>query len=156
MENENVTVLHPEDEVNSATICAENEDISVCNCENEEEVTLYERDLESKPSNEIKTEASPTMDLFTRKCLEIKEVCDTTAARLVNDWRETNGKPYIKQTSVTQIEIYKNPEDDTPIDTFRSEQVKGYSARSIAVLGAAAFVVACTAECIVKKVLKWK
>ena len=158
MENENVTVLHPEEELNSATVCAEGEEISVCNCENDEEVTLFESeddidlDYDVEYDNEELTESAK--DVFARKCNEIKAVFDSTAARLVNDWKETNGNPYIKQTRVTQIDIYKNPEDEAPIDTFRSEQVKSYSARSMAVLGAAAFVAVCTAETIVKKLLK--
>ena len=157
MENENVTVLHPEEDLNSATVCAEGEEISVCNCENDEEVTLFESEDEIDLDYDVDCEEELTespKDIFARKCREIKEVCNSTAARLVNDWKETNGNPYIKQTCVTQIDVYKNPEDETPIDTFRTEQVKSYSARSMAVLGAAAFVVACTAETIVKKLLK--
>ena len=146
MENENVTVLHPEEELNSATVCTEGEELSVCNCENDEEVTLFESedeiDLDYDVDYEEELVESPK-DVFAR-----------TAARLVNDWKETNGNPYIKQTCVTQIDIYKDPEDEAPIDTFRTEQVKSYSARSLAAIGAAAFVVACTAETIVKKLLK--
>ena len=154
MENENVTVLHPEEELNSATVCAEGEEISVCNCENDEEVTLFENedeiDLDYDVDYEEELVESPT-DVFARKCREIKEVCNSTAARLVNDWRETDRNSYIKQTQIKQLDIYKSPDDEFPIDTFRTEQVKSYSARSLAVVGAAAFVVACTAETIVKK-----
>ena len=157
MENENMNVLPPEEELNSATICAEGEALSVCNCENDEEVTLFESEDDIELDYDVEYEeelAESPKDMFARKCREIKDVCNSTATRLVNDWKETNGNPYIKQTCVTQIDIYKNPEDEKPVDTFRSEQVKSYSARSVAILGAAAFVVACTAETIVKKLLK--
>ena len=155
MENENITVLHPDEEVNSATICPDGEELSVCNCENDETVTVYESDgCMEAAFEEIEKEVESKKDMIARKCREAKEACQSTASRLVNDWKEANGNPYIKQTCVTQIDIYKNPEDEKPVDTFRSEQVKSYSARSMAVLGAAAFVVACTAETIVKKLLK--
>ena len=157
MENENMNVLPPEEELNSATVCAEGEALSVCNCENDEEVTLFESEDDIELDYDVEYEeelAESPKDMFARKCREIKDVCNSTATRLVNDWKETNGNPYIKQTCVTQIDIYKNPEDEKPVDTFRSEQVKSYSARSVAILGAAAFVVACTAETIVKKLLK--
>ena len=157
MENEIMTVLHPDEELNSATVCAENENLSVCNCENDEEVTLFESDDEIDLDYDVEydEEAAETPKaLFARKCREVKEICDSTAARLVNDWKETAGNPYIKQTQITQIDVYKAPDDEYPIDTFRTEQTKSYSARSLAILGAAAFVVACTAETIVKKILK--
>ena len=157
MENEIMTVLHPDEELNSATVCAENEDLSVCNCENDEEVTLFESDDEIDLDYEVEYDESPAesaKEIFARKCREVREICDSTAARLVNDWKESNGNPYIKQTHITQIDVYKDPEDELPIDTFRTEQTKSYSARSLAILGAAAFVVACTAETIVKKILK--
>ena len=157
MENENLTVLPLDDEINSATACAEGEDISICNCEGDEEVTLFEADDDIELDYDVEDDEAiveSPKDVFARKCREIKEVCDSTAARLVNDWKETNGNPYIKQTCIKQIDIYKTPEDEAPVDTFRFEQVKSYSARSMALLGTAAFVVACTAECIVKKILK--
>jgi hypothetical protein len=91
---------------------------------------------------------------FARKCKEVKNACQSTASRLVKDWKETNGNPYIKQTCITQVDIYRKPDDESPIDTFRTEHVKSYSARSLAVLGAAALIVSCTVDCIVKKILK--
>lgn len=157
MENENMTVLHPDEDLNSATVCAEGEDLSVCNCENDEEVTLFESEDEIELDYEVEYDEEPietAKEIFARKCREVKEICNTTTVRLVNDWKETNGNPYIKQTHVTQIDVYKSPEDELPIDTFRTEQVKSYSARSLAVVGAAAFVVACTAETIVKKLFR--
>ena len=103
---------------------------------------------EEEPRPESKRE------MLTRKCREAKDACQSTASRLVKDWKETNGNPYIKQTCITQVDIYRNPDDEAPIDSFRTEHVKSYSARSLAVLGAAAMVVACTVDCIMKKVLK--
>ena len=42
MENEKITMQNPEEELNSATLCNDGEELSVCNCENEETVTVYE------------------------------------------------------------------------------------------------------------------
>ncbi len=159
MENENITILQPEGEVNSATVCTEGKELSVCNTENDETVTVYETDDCSLAETEIEQEAVETpaeskKELIARKCREAKEACQSTANRLVEDWKETSGNPYIKQTLITQVDIYRSPEDETPIDTFRTEQVKGYSARSLAILGAAAVVVACTVDHIMKKILK--
>ena len=155
MENEMITLEVPEEEVNSATVCSEGEELSVCNCENDETVTVYEAEESLEESfDEIAEEPESKKDLIARKCREAKEACRSTASRIVNDWKETNGNPYIKQTVITQVEIYRTPADETPVDVFRTEQTKSYSARSLAVLGAAAVVVACTVDCIVKKVLK--
>ena len=157
MENESMTVLHPNEELNSATVCAEGEGLSVCNCENDEEVTIFERDDEIDLDYDVEYDEASTesaKETFTRKCREVKEICDNTAARLINDWKETDRNSYIKQTQIMQLDIYKSPDDELPIDTFRTERVKAYSARSLAVVGAAAFVVACTAETIVKKIFQ--
>ena len=153
MENENITVLHPDEEVNSASVCSDCEELSVCNCENDEIVTVYETD-DCLIDAEEAVETESKKEKIARKCREVKDACQSTASRLVSDWKETAGNPYIKQTHITQVEIYRSPDDDTPIDTFRTEQTKSYSARSLAVLGAAAVVVACTVDCIMKKLLK--
>ena len=156
MENEIITLEIPEEEeLNSATVCSEGEELSVCNCENDETVTVYEaEDSLEEAFDEIAEETESKKSMIARKCREAKEACQSTAARIVNDWKETNGNPYIKQTVITQVEIYRTPADETPVDVFRTEQSKSYSARSLAVLGAAAVVVACTVDCIMKKVLK--
>lgn len=158
MENEMITLENPEEEINSATACSEGEELSVCNCENDETVTVYEAEdcLEEalEALDELVEEPETKKAMIARKCREAKEACQATASRIVNDWKETNGNPYIKQTVITQVEIYRTPADETPVDVFRTEQTKSYSARSLAVLGAAAVVVACTVDCIVKKVLK--
>ena len=155
MENEKITMQTPEEELNSATLCDDCEELSVCNCENNETVTVYEsEDCLDDPFDKADDEAETKRQLLARKCREAKEACQSTASRIVNDWKETNGNPYIKQTHITQIEIYRSPEDETPVDVFRTEQTKSYSARSFALLGAAAVVVACTVDSILKKVLK--
>ncbi len=149
MENEMITVLQPEDELVRTESCDDCEEISICNCENNEIVTPCEPETDTV---EEVTESS--REMLTRKCQEVKDTFRSTASRLVNDWKETKGNPYIKQTCITQVDIYRNPNDQTPIDTFRTEQVKSYSARSFAVLGAASLIVACTVDAVMKKILK--
>ena len=74
--------IYPEEEINSASICNEGEEISVCNCENEEIVTLCACDegCEETCVEETKKEK------LLRKCNEVKEACRSTASRLAEDW----------------------------------------------------------------------
>ncbi len=152
MDTENMNVLPIEEEVNSATVCSEDEELSVCNCENDETVTVYEAD-DCEECEEQDGDCSYKCRI-ARKCLEVKEACQYTAARLIEDWKETDGHPYVKQTRITQVEIFRNPEDETPIDVFRTERIKTYSSRAMAIVGAAAFAVVCTVDQITKRLLK--
>ena len=148
MENETKNVFEAEEEICDAT-----EEISVCNCENNEQKTVYQADggcVEAIRAAYDTAEESPKEKL-TRKCREVKEVCLSTADRLIDDWKKTEGKPYIKQTTTCRLDIYKDPNDETPVDTFYTEKIKTCSVRTLAIVGTAAFAVMCTAECIVKK-----
>ena len=151
MEMENITVLGPDEEPTATP--AEEEVESVCLCEGQEVVTVCEPETVEEALSEEAIEETQK-ERIMRKCREVKEACSSTASRLVKDWKETAGNPYIKQTCTTRVDIYRNPDDETPVDTFSTEYVKGYSARSLAVLGAAALVVSCTVDCIMKKILK--
>ncbi len=159
METESMTVLQPEDEVNSATVCAEDEGMSVCVCENDEEVTLFEQDDDIEldydiPFPEEETDAESSKDLFNRKCREVREAVQSTMTRLANDWKECDGNPHIKYTRTTQIDIYRKPDDEEPIDSFRTVETQSLSARSLALLGIGSLVLSCTAKSIVKNVFK--
>jgi len=92
-------------------------------------------------------------NLFAQKCKEVTEACRNTASRLVSDWKATDGKPYVKQTTVCRVDIYRSPEDETPVDTFCTERVKTYSARALAIVGTAAVAVICTADSVIKKLM---
>ena len=149
MELENITVLGPDEEPIATPV--EEEVESVCNCENQEVITVCENETAVEETEEP---AESQTEKILRKCREVKDACNSTASRLVKDWKEAAGNPHIKQTCITQVDIYRNPDDETPIDTFRTENVRSYSARSMAVLGAAVLVVSCTVDCIMKKFLK--
>ncbi len=187
MENEILNVLQPEDEqnivceeepcvavsapvgeaedLNSATLCTEDEGLSVCICENDEEVTMFEQDddetielddiaFDEDIELESDAPASCPTERIVRKCRKAKEAFDSTVARLANDWNATGGNPHIKYTRITQVDIYRNADDETPIDSFRTEQKQSFSARSLAALSLGAFVLAATAESLVKNILK--
>ena len=152
MDTENMNVLPVEEEINSATVCSEDEELSVCNCESEETVTVFEADDEENTEDTDKQCALACK--IAEKCLEVKEACQLTAARLIEDWQETDGHPYIKKTKITQVEIFRSPEDEEPVDVFCTERVKTYSSRAMAIVGGAAFAVVCTIDQITKRLLK--
>ena len=99
------------------------------------------------------TEESATEKL-SRKCQEVKEACCSTIDRIVNDLKETNFNPYIKQTRITRVEIFRNCNEEQPIDTFETTDVKSYSAKALLVAGAAAALLVVASNGIVKKFLK--
>lgn len=82
---------------------------------------------------EATEETETPAELISRKVQEIKDFYRTTADRLANDWKETNGNPYIRQTCNYKVEILRSPEDDAPVDTFETTNVKAYSARALAI-----------------------
>ena len=150
MDTEKMNDISSMAEINDAAVCEMGEELSFCNCENDEVITPYEEDAEDI----LESDGESKKEMLIRKCMEAKQACAGTAARLVEDWQKTGGNPYIKQTHITQVDIYCSPDDEEPIDTFRTERVKSYSARSLAIFGAAAAVVVCTVDQIMKKILK--
>lgn len=92
-------------------------------------------------------------DGIAEKCKEIKELCLKTANRLADDWRETNGNPYIRQTHTYKVEVFRKPGDTTPVDTFQMTDVKSYSLRALALATGIATVLFCASGNIVKKLI---
>ena len=136
------------EEVHSAVEDDVGTELTICDCDAVAEETVCEAE-----TCETTATACNYADLFARKCKEVTEACRHTANRLVNDWKETDGKPYVKQTTVCRVDIYRSPEDETPVDTFCSERVKTYSARAMAIIGTAAVAVMCTADCVIKNLM---
>lgn len=160
MENENMNLTSPEEEVNTAAEATE--EITVCDCDcdcdcTEEMTAVLESADEATACAECEEEPTALesrKDMLARKCREVKDACRSTADRLAKDLKETCGNPYVKCTSTCRVDIYKNPNDEKPIDTFYTEKVKATSLRALAVAGTVAFALMCTAECVVKKLLK--
>jgi len=89
-----------------------------------------------------------------RKCNEVKASCRNTADRIINDLKECDYNPYFKQTRTYKLEIYRNCNEEEPIDVYETTDVKCFSARALAVAGTAAALLAVGTNCIVKKLLK--
>lgn len=158
MENENMNITSPE-EVNVAAEAEVTEEIAVCDCDCDcaEEMTAVLESADEATAcacEEEPTAVESRKDMLARKCREVKDACRSTADRLAKDLKETCGNPYVKCTSTCRVDIYKHPDDETPIDTFYTEKVKATSLRALAVAGTVAFALMCTAECVVKKFLK--
>ena len=136
MENETMNLTPVEEE----TVAVEKIALDVA--DELEEITVDEID-----------EVASAQDQIAQKCREIKELCAKTASRLADDWRETNGNPYIRQTHTTKIEIFRNPNDETPVDTFQTTDVKSYSLRALALATGIASILFCASGNLVRKFL---
>ena len=99
-------------------------------------------------------ETESATDKLTRKCQEVKTACCDTIDRIVYDLKETNFNPYIKQTRINRIEIFRNCNEEQPIDTFETTDVKSYSAKALAVATAAAALLVVASNGIIRKL--WK
>lgn len=108
---------------------------------------------DEEAEEEVATEESATEKL-SRKCEEVKAACCSTIDRIVYDLKETNFNPYIKQTRITRVEIYRNCNEEQPIDTFETTDVKSYSAKALLVAGVATALLVAASGKLVKKFLK--
>ena len=99
-------------------------------------------------------EEESATEKIARKCEEVKAACCSTIDRIVYDLKETNFNPYIKQTRITRVEIYRNCNEEQPIDTFETTDVKSYSAKALLVAGVATALLVAASGKLVKKFLK--
>ena len=111
------------------------------------EEEIVEETADETVSEEEVVEKNP----IAAKCREIKEVCTKAADRLADDWRETNGNPYIKYTTTSKIEVFANPNDETPVDAFQTTRVKAFSFRAVAIATGVASVFLCASGALAKK-----
>ena len=91
---------------------------------------------------------------LSRKCREVKTACCDTIDRIVYDLKETNFNPYIRQTRITRVDIYRNCNEEEPIDSFEMVDTKSYSAKALMVAGAAAALLVVASNKLVRKLLK--
>ena len=106
-------------------------------------------------AEEVEEEAEESAtEKLCRKCEEVKTACCDTIDRIIYDLKETNFNPYIKQTRITRVEIYRNASEEQPIDTFETTDTKSYSAKALAVASAAAALLVIASNGIVKRFLK--
>ena len=112
----------------------------------EEEIDFVDQDAEA-----LADEMEVATSRIAEKCRALKEVCKQTASRIADDWRETNGNPYIRQTNTKKVEIFRHPGDETPIDTFQMTDVKSYSFRALAIATGITAVLLCATGSMMKK-----
>ena len=120
--------------------------------EDVEEVVGEATEEEAEEVAEEATESAT--EKLSRKCQEVKSACCSTIDRIVYDLKETNFNPYIKQTRITRVEIFRNCNEEEPIDTFETTDVKSYSAKALLVAGAATALLVAASGKIVKGFLK--
>ena len=97
----------------------------ICDCVYEEEAALKAKDK------------------FLKKCDEVKSACQKTAERLKNDWNECGANAYIRETTTYKIELYKNREDTTPVDSYTTVKSNDVSLKMLALVGGATILLSC-------------
>lgn len=123
-------------------------------CEEELDTTVESVADDEAVATEEEETAETAKEKLLRKCGELKNSCRDTADRIVNDLKECDYNPYFKQTRTYKLEVYRNCNEETPIDVYETTDVKSFSARALAVAGTAAMLVAFATNCAIKKILK--
>jgi hypothetical protein len=165
MENENMIIEEAVvaegeeiiiEEVPSDAIDVVVEDEGDASAEPAEEVVgeVEEDATEEEAEEEVEENAESATEKLSRKCQEVKDACCSTIDRIVYDLKETNFNPYIKQTRINRIEIFRNCNEEEPIDTFETTDVKSYSAKALLVASAAAALLVVASNKVVRKFLK--
>ncbi len=93
--------------------------------------------------------AEPTetkKEKLLRKCNEVKACCCGTAGRIANDLKDCNYNPYFRETRSYRLEVYRNANDEEPIDEFEISDNKAFSARSLAIAGGVILTLAVAAK----------
>ena len=119
-----------------------------------EEVVGEIADEEETEETVEETEEEGATAKLSRKCEEVKAACCGTIDRIVYDLKETNFNPYIKQTRITRVEIFRNCNEEQPIDSFETTDVKSYSAKAFLVASAATALLVAASGKLIRKFLK--
>lgn len=146
MENENIII--------EEAVVAEGEEIVIEEVPADAIDVVVEEEVEETAEEAAEECEECTADLLSRKCQEVKDACCNTIDRIINDLKETDYNPYIKQTRTTRIEIFRDGSEEELIDTFETTDVKSYSAKALLVATAAAALLVATSGRLVKKLLK--
>lgn len=161
MENENMiieeAVVAEGEEIIIEEVPADAIDVVV-----EEEADTVVEDVEEvvgeaadeEVEEEVEEAEESATDKISRKCEEVKAACCNTIDRIVYDLKETNFNPYIKQTRITRVEIFRNCNEEEPIDTFETTDVKSYSAKAFLVASAATALLVAASGKLVRRFLK--
>ena len=87
----------------------------------------------------------PCKEQFLKKCEEIHDAWTSTATRVKKSLKACGGNPYIKETTVYKVEVFRNREDKEPVDTFVTEKSQGFSLSTLLLAGGAALILSCCA-----------
>ena len=138
----------PADHPEVAFFEPENEDISYCNCENAEQLTPYEGetvvDAILENATEPNDEPPRNRTVFAENTAfrtdeeKVEEILQTEKRKIASHKKKRPCNPYLQRTRTCQIALFRNPQDDEPIDSMRTESVRGITWRSLlAVMGLA-------------------
>ena len=134
------------------THCNDCDEESVCNCENNEQITPYYSDTQPKeaPAADMRAQkkhgsAKKTAIYRTAKSYAKK------LGNLAHHLRASKGKLYIKQTTTTSTRIYRNPSDTEPIESFETHSEKSCSLQALVLVGIGALALSSLASFAFKK-----
>ena len=141
MEPELLQKQPPNDHPEVAFFDPPHEEISFCNCENAEQLTPYEAEsvagaiLDIEAANAKEPPCNETVFATNAaSCKEsqtAEELLKNVKKRLAEQPRKRSCNPYLEHTKRCQLSLYRNPSDSTPIDSVKSESVRGATWRSL-------------------------
>ncbi len=159
MENEIMNgteeVLENVEEIIVEEVAAEEPVVEAAETVEEIEVTEEVEEIEEAEELEAIEETKETAkQKLARKCNAVKGACSGTIGRIARDLKETNYNPYFKQTRTYKLEIYRNCNEEEPIDVYETVDEKAFSARAMVAATAASALLMVATQQIVKKILK--
>ena len=159
MENETKMITEAEELMEA--LCEEKELELLDGCSACEECGICPTSEDEKASSKVKEKLNRTYQaakekyaIAKDKCVEAKNACRTTAGRVLNDLKETAGNPYIKYTTTRRLEVYRNAEEETPVDVFENQKTETYSLRTLALIGTASVLFTCATKYVAKQIAK--
>lgn len=73
---------------------------------------------------------------FRERLQTLRTNCRALSERLADDWKATNGNPYIRSTTTYRYEVLRNSKDTEPVDVFEFQRTSGASLRAMALTAA--------------------
>ena len=130
-------------------VCGYGEE-AFCNCENQEQITPYAPDTEEMPDTAADCDVE-IPNCVEQKCRQLKNACAAAMDRLTRDWKTANKNPFLKQSTVCRVDVYRRPMDTEPMDSFCTEQSHSCTLRALLMMGAAAAAIITLVHCCSKK-----
>lgn len=130
----------PADHPEVAFFEPKNEDIGYCNYENAEQLTPYEAESVIKSilenASEKNSEKPHSETVFAQNTAfsdneDIKNQYQHIKKCLAAQKRKKAFNPYLKRTRTCEIALYRDRQDTAPIDSMKTQSVRGASWRSM-------------------------